>query len=385
MASFIVGLILKDKFDYSGHLDIILVVDGLVVAFYTAAILNSRNVHSRVFRIFCRLVITSLALYGPERALNECKLRMVRVYGYDAEPDPSGTKGFHFSGNLDCPADGHTAIRNGDSSLQTYHLLRRRCIVALTVFVLMEIELVSYWRSDEGLESPPHEDLAAPIDIEMGDAADQRDQNYIPRNRINGLRLLVLCFAFASFSMGLVLQEQLELGRDLTIIIVMDCFAIVVYLEAIHSSLKKTHRRGGRMLLRLVMTVLTLYGPARVLHGCSYRIERLYDLHPGVLFSGVIQCPEDTHYSRLESGVLSSYHLLRARSIVTLTLGVLVVAEMVAYMRSAEGRKLPQDVELTAPIDIGTGTTSSHQANNNWTSAATPVPMLANAPPAYSP
>lgn len=177
VASFIVGLILKDKFDSSGHLDIILVVDGLVVAFNTAAILNSGNVHSRVFRIFCRLVITSLALYGPARALNECKFQMVRVYGYDAEPDPSGTRGFHFSGNLHCLADGHTAIRNGDSSLQTYHLLRRRCIVALTVFVLMEIELVSYWRSDEGLGSPPHKNLAAPIDIEMGDAADQRDQN----------------------------------------------------------------------------------------------------------------------------------------------------------------------------------------------------------------
>ncbi|KAG9326466.1 hypothetical protein KVV02_001645 [Mortierella alpina] len=241
----------------------------------------------------------------------------------------------------------------------------------------MEIEMVCYWRSDEGSEPPLHEELAAPIDIEMGDVADQRKMTAAPDST-------------PGFGLGLVLQEHLELGGDLTVILVMDCLTIIVYLWAIHSSQKKVHRRMGRIFFRLVMSVLILYGPAKVLHGCWYTVERRYDPRPGVNFAGEIHCPADTHYADLGTGVLFYYHLLRARCIITLTLAMLVVLEMAAYMRSAEGRRSPQDVELAAPIDIGMGTTTSHQANNtNMTSAAVPAPILTDADadtlPTYSP
>ncbi|KAF9986318.1 hypothetical protein BGZ75_001993 [Mortierella antarctica] len=319
VASFIMGLDLHDELDYPGYLGIILAVDGLVVVLYTVAFLTCRSVHIRFFRILLRLIITSMALFGPARALNE----------------------------------------------------------SLAVFVLMEIEMVCYWRSDEGSEPPLHEELAAPIDIEMGDVADQRKMTAAPDST-------------PGFGMGLVLQEHLELGRDLTVILVMDCLTIIVYLWVIHSSQKKVHRRMGRIFFRLVMSVLILYGPAKVLHGCWYTVGRRYDYRPGVNFAEEIHCPADTHYADLGTGVLFYYHLLRARCIITLTLAMLVVLEMVAYRRSAEGRRLPQDVELTAPIDIGMGTTTSHQANNtNMTSAAVPAPMLTDADadtlPTYSP
>ncbi|KAF9948975.1 hypothetical protein BGZ72_009159 [Mortierella alpina] len=189
--------------------------------------------------------------------------------------------------------------------------------------------------------------------------------------------------------MGLVLQDQLGLEGDLMVIVVMDFLAIIIYLEAVHSSQKKVHRRGGRIFLRLIMSVMTFYGPARVLSGCKFHTERLYNREPGVQFSGTIQCPEGTYAANLESNVLSSYFLLRARSIVTLTLATQVMVEMIVYMWSAEGRVSPQDVELAAPIDMGMGTTS-HQRHHpsqqaHTTSAANPAPMLTDTPPSYSP
>ncbi|KAF9954119.1 hypothetical protein BGZ70_010667 [Mortierella alpina] len=191
--------------------------------------------------------------------------------------------------------------------------------------------------------------------------------------------------------MGLVLQEQVGLGGDLTIIQVMNCFAIIVYLWAVHSSQKKVHKRMGRIFLRLIMSVLILYGPANVLHNCRYTVERRYGFQPGINFEEIIRCPADTHRSGLGSDTVSRFHLLRATSIVTLTLATLVVLEMITYMRSAEGRggsSTQDDVELAAPIDIGMGTTTSHQVrNNNTISPAAPAPMLTDTDelPLYSP
>ncbi|KAF9954120.1 hypothetical protein BGZ70_010668 [Mortierella alpina] len=151
-ASFGMGMALKDDLDYPGHLEIILAVDGLDIILYTATIFTSTRVHTRLFRILFRLVMIIMALYGPARALNECKFWVRRIYSYDSRfgpPDPSGAQG-------------------------------KRCIVALTVCVLTVIELVSYWRSDEGTEQAVHEELAAPIDIEMGDAVDQRKMTAAP-------------------------------------------------------------------------------------------------------------------------------------------------------------------------------------------------------------
>ncbi|KAF9938036.1 hypothetical protein BGZ67_000606 [Mortierella alpina] len=176
VASFIMGMDLHDELDYPGYLGIILAVDGLVVVLYTVAFLTSRSVHIRFFRILLRLIITSMALFGPARALNECKFWTVREY--------SGARGFHYLEQLECTASSYAVnptVNRGDQSLlPTFHLFRRRCIVALAVFVLMEIEMVCYWRSDEGSEPPLHEELAAPIDIEMGDVADQRKMTAAP-------------------------------------------------------------------------------------------------------------------------------------------------------------------------------------------------------------
>ncbi|KAF9948974.1 hypothetical protein BGZ72_009158 [Mortierella alpina] len=152
-----------------------LVSDGLAVVFYLAVILTSREVHTRAIRIFFRLVMTLLAFIGPTRALVECKFWLQRDYDprlYDL--NPSGARGFRYEEQLQCPGNDVNAIRGNDNSvLSTYHLLRRRCIVALTVSVLIVLELVCYCRSNEGSGPSPHEELAAPIDIEMEGASDR--------------------------------------------------------------------------------------------------------------------------------------------------------------------------------------------------------------------
>ncbi|CAO3566789.1 unnamed protein product [Mortierella alpina] len=153
---------------------------------------------------------------------------------------------------------------------------------------------------------------------------------------INLFRILILCLAFISFSMGLVLKEQLHFPDNQALILATEAIVVILYLEFLFSA-KLEQFRGWRVFLRIALGFLTIYGPTKILDDCHYSTERDYDNHsPGFHSREKISCADDTGED-LDGAFLSVFRLFRVRCIITLAVATLILVELFIYARSGEG------------------------------------------------
>ncbi|CAO3566788.1 unnamed protein product [Mortierella alpina] len=179
MCSFGMGIHLKDALEFPDPLTLLLVTEGFNVVFYShfAATSNAAS-QTRAWRIFFRLVLAFLSLYGPARALDGCEFRLFRDYSINLP-------GIRYTENVWCD-HGSSRTWDDETLLPAYHLLRARCIVLLTVALMMWVELVFYWRSDEGSGGPPPPQNA---DIELGNTmVDEPQKMVLPTHPTAALR-----------------------------------------------------------------------------------------------------------------------------------------------------------------------------------------------------
>ncbi|KAF9938039.1 hypothetical protein BGZ67_000609 [Mortierella alpina] len=165
LCSFIIGLYVKGRLEFPDKLALITAAEVLNFIFYSFVMITSYSgIQMRGWRIFNRMILVFLAIYAPASALRGCEYRLRRDY-YENRP------GINYYDRIQCD-DGSRDARSDETLLPAYQLFRARCIIMLTVSVLMFIEMVFYWRSYEGSEpspSPPQD--AALADIELGNTS----------------------------------------------------------------------------------------------------------------------------------------------------------------------------------------------------------------------
>ncbi|KAF9966345.1 hypothetical protein BGZ70_002624 [Mortierella alpina] len=175
---------------------------------------------------------------------------------------------------------------------------------------------------------------------------------------ITRFRTLILCLALISFTIGLILTDQLDFPDNLALTLATEAIVIVLYLEFLFSA-KMEQNRGWRVTLRIALGFLTIYGPSKILSDCSFSMERDYrNRSPGFHATDKIHCAND-RTDDWDEAVLSVFRLFRARCIITLTVAALILIELFIYVRSDEGSTArlrngataetwPDDVELAS-------------------------------------
>ncbi|KAF9966343.1 hypothetical protein BGZ70_002622 [Mortierella alpina] len=172
LSSFIIGLHLKDALEFPDPLTLIIVTEAFNVLFYSYfAATSNASTQMRAWRIFYRLVLASLSLYGPARALDGCEFGLMRDYSINLP-------GIRYNEKIHCDDGSEYTWRQDQTLLPAYHLFRARCILLLTVAVTMWVEMVLYWQSDEGSGVSP---LPPPqnADIELGNATLDEPQKMV--------------------------------------------------------------------------------------------------------------------------------------------------------------------------------------------------------------
>ncbi|KAF9572338.1 hypothetical protein EC968_009991 [Mortierella alpina] len=324
LISFILGVTLSANSVFPDKLPLMMITDALTVVFYARFASGSQKARqNRTLRIFLRIAFAFLTVFGPVKALRECHYKLERDYGRNSP-------GIHFDEVIKCADDSrHRRTDEGEESiLPEFRLFRARCIITLTVCVLILVEMFMYGWSDEGKDRP--EDEAAAEDVELAERSGNGPQKMVLPDPVG----LII---------GLVLKEVLRAPNDLTITLVSEAIVVVLYIEFIYSA-KAVHARVWRTFLRIVLEFLALYGPSRILAECHYSLDRDYGRRrPGFDYYDQIRCENDFTEARDDGPLLHTFRLLRARSMMMLTVAVLILVELICYVRSNEGMKPPRE------------------------------------------
>ncbi|CAO3566792.1 unnamed protein product [Mortierella alpina] len=147
LISFILGMTLNANFEFPDKLAFLLISEALAVTFYTKFTYGSKEAHqNRTLRIFFRLVLAFLTVFWPLKALRECEYEARRNYDRN-EP------GVYLYEQVSCSGTDRrhrVPLDEGEPSiLPMYRLFRARCIITLTVCVLIMLEMFRYGWSDE--------------------------------------------------------------------------------------------------------------------------------------------------------------------------------------------------------------------------------------------
>ncbi|KAF9986316.1 hypothetical protein BGZ75_001991 [Mortierella antarctica] len=155
LISFIIGMVLISNFEFPDKLPLMLIADALTVIFYTRFTYGSKRARQyKALRIFLRVVLAFLTVFGPLQALRQCAYWVSRDY-YQQEP------GIVFFERIRCDDSAISTKRGEKSLLPVFQLFRARCIITLTVCVLIVLEMFFYGWSDEAKGLPQEEAAAA--------------------------------------------------------------------------------------------------------------------------------------------------------------------------------------------------------------------------------
>ncbi|KAF9956302.1 hypothetical protein BGZ72_002841 [Mortierella alpina] len=144
LIGFIIGVVLRE-YEFPDILTIMLATEAVIVFLYAEFAYRSKAVDQfRGWRIFLRLIMGFLTVYGPAKALSDCDYNVSRDYQADSP-------GFQTVGWIGCLRDGYDfRYYRSENALFTFRLFRARCIIMLTVFAMIFLEMICYIRSDEG-------------------------------------------------------------------------------------------------------------------------------------------------------------------------------------------------------------------------------------------
>ncbi|KAG0202883.1 hypothetical protein BGX28_004728 [Mortierella sp. GBA30] len=175
----------------------------------------------------------------------------------------------------------------------------------------------------------------------------------ISLSNINCIRLGTILLAIGSSIIGLINISARPLNKSTTttaiVIFVADVLVVALYIEAITKSKTTIQSRIRRILLRLGVLALALFGPSRQLDSCQFNAG--YDSKPsteaGWRYRGYFSCLDAEGMLILSDNyTLDQYKFLRARTIVALTYCALMHLEIVGYCCSDEGTKAARGMAL---------------------------------------
>ncbi|KAF9278281.1 hypothetical protein BGZ68_008672 [Mortierella alpina] len=178
--SLILGMALNTNFVFPDKLPLMLTSEALTVIFYSVfAYGSNEEPQNRSARMFFRIVLTFLMIYGPQEALRGCYYEMRRDYDHIGP-------GIYMLEEITCrnvDRSGNSSSETGATALSMFRVFRARCIVPLSACVLMAIEMVIYGLSDEALGLPQAGAASAETrnDVELGDrSADEPQKMVLP-------------------------------------------------------------------------------------------------------------------------------------------------------------------------------------------------------------
>ncbi|KAF9966346.1 hypothetical protein BGZ70_002625 [Mortierella alpina] len=381
LISFILGMTLNANFEFPDKLAFLLISEALTVTFYAKFTYGSKQARkNRTLRIFFRLALAFLTVFWPLKAFRECEYEVRRNYERD-EP------GIHLYEQIYCRGTDRrrrVPLDEGEPSiLPLYRLFRVRCIITLTVCVLITLEMFQYGWSDE--HKGFSQDQTAPAtetrdDVELAGTAAKMARY------VKWLRILIICLALVSFIIGMSLREQLSELDSLTLVLVMEALTVVLYSIFLYKF--KVQFRVWRIFLRLLTSILLLAGSIKtVVNDCQYSVERDYGAEsPGFHLTELIHCNDGYRrtwgnhrrpWGHQEVELISVYRLFRARCILSFTVCALMLLELLRYWRSTEGS--PRESALTAEVqaDVELGKISFEEPQKMVLPDAPPHPSTA--------
>ncbi|KAF9572339.1 hypothetical protein EC968_009992 [Mortierella alpina] len=331
LTGFIIGMVLREDRRFPDVLTIMWATEVVTFFLYSEFIYISKvDIQFRGWRIFLRLILAILMIYGPVKALDDCGYYTFRDYD-------TIIPGFLYRARISCIEDSYDGEGPVERIRPVYRLFRARCIIMATTCVLIVVELCCYGWSKEGMNRP---NVSAGSetrnDVEL--ATQFADMVHLS----SWLRILIPCLSLISFIIGVHLKDTLMFPDPLVLLLVTEALDSIFY--AYFAFKPTSEMRGWRILNRLILFFLTIYGPARAMDSCYFRIERDYEEdRPGIYYRELLQCDGSNKEAQGNVTIHPIYRLFRARCIIMFMVSVLMFIEGVSYWWFKEGLASPDD------------------------------------------